>query len=176
MTSVGIQRLPDVDVDAEVMEAVDRERGSERDCQEQHREGPDQVKESRDDPVGPAAVVTREQCEQDSEDGADQRRSDPDLERVDAAVEQADRHVTAEIVGAKDVLTTRVPELRPDRNPSGDEHAVDEAALRNDLNLLAVAGEGLAEVALVRPRLRNVGGVDRRERARDHDGDEHKEE
>jgi len=106
----------------------------------------------------------------------DQRRSDPDLERVDAPVKQADCHIPTQVVGTEDVPATRVPELRPDRNPSGDEHPVDEAAFRDDLNLLAIAGEGLAEVPLVRPRMRDVVGVDRREGADDDDDDEQEEE
>jgi len=46
----------------------------------------------------------------------------------------------------------------------------------HDLDLLAVADEGLAEVTLVRAGVRDMGAIDRRERADHHDRDEHDEE
>ena len=67
MTRVGIQRLARFDVDAEVVEAVDGERRAERDREQDHREGPDQVEEARDEPVGPAAEVAADQREHDGE-------------------------------------------------------------------------------------------------------------
>src|SRR5438067_1341411 len=86
------------------MEAVDLKRRTERDREQEHRERPDQVEETRDDPVDPAAVVAGEQCEHDRDEGADQRRTESDLERVQAAVEKPYGDVVAEIVEAENAL------------------------------------------------------------------------
>src|SRR4029077_10996353 len=47
--------------DAEVMEAVDRQRSTERDPEQHDREGPDQVEDARDDPVCGSAEIAGEQ-------------------------------------------------------------------------------------------------------------------
>src|SRR4029077_14398589 len=94
--------------------------------------GPDQVEGPRDDPVGRTAEVGREQGEDDRYDGADRCRSEPDDERVTAAVQKSSSHVAAELVGAQEIRAAGCAPLRTDRD-----------AARRQLNL-AIAGESRA--------------------------------
>src|SRR4051812_19627241 len=82
--------------DDRVVEAIDRKCGTERDPEQDDREGPDQVEEPRDDPVRSAAEVGGEQREDDGQDGGDRGRGEADHERGAAAVEKAGAHVAAE--------------------------------------------------------------------------------
>ena len=167
------------DADPEVVEAVDRERAAERDREQQHREGPDQIERPRDDPVHPAPVEAGKQREQDRDHDADQGRADSDLQRVETTVEQSYGYVAAEAVRAEHEAPVRVP-------PGRAEHTAglldDNVALcvgsdhRSGEHLLAV--DDVLGMRGVRGRVRDVVRVDRRERAghRDHDEDEERDE
>src|SRR5207249_132441 len=129
------QKASALDIDPEVMEAVDRQRGAERDREEQDGEGPDQVEEAGDDPVDPTAVIPGEEREDEREQRADHRRADSDLQRVEAAIEEPNGDVTPLVVCAEEVAPPGVPELRSNRDASGHELPVHESTLRDDLNL-----------------------------------------
>jgi hypothetical protein len=144
------------DVDGPVVEAVDREGGTERDPEQDDREGPDQVEEPRDDPVASAAEIGGEQSEDDGQDRADRRRGEADLERVAAAEQKSRAHVAAETVRTQEVRATGCAPLRPDRDSS--RHQLDlavtpelGAAVREDRNLLAVLVDEAARVLVVLP-------------------------
>src|SRR5262249_56496831 len=80
------QEAAGVDGDAEVVEAVDRERRTEGDGEQQYRERPDQVEEAGDDPARLAAEVPGEQREGDREERTDEGGADTDQERIQSAV------------------------------------------------------------------------------------------
>src|SRR5205085_2408903 len=88
---------------------------------------------------------------------------------------QPDGDVAAELVGAEDVLPSGGEPLRPD-GCRGDELAAEDASLRDDVDLLAVHGDRVENVRVVRPGVGHVVRVERREDARDDDEDEEPEE
>ena len=126
MTAIGIQRLPARDVDGPVVEAVERERGTERDPEQDDREGPDQVEDPRDDPVGSAAEVAREQGEDHRQDGADHRRAEADEERVEAAVEKRESPTSRPSRRRRGCTGRR---MRPTAGRSGCPQRIDLAVL-----------------------------------------------
>src|SRR5205814_1523503 len=165
------------DVDWPVVEAVDREGGTERDPEQDDRESPDQVEEPRDDPVASAAEVGGEQGEDDRQDRAYPRRGEADLERVAAPVQKPGAHVPTELVRTEQVRAAGCAPLRPDRN--APRHQLDlavvpelGAAVREDRDLLAVLVDEAARVLVVLPEVRDVACIERREQAESHDEDE----
>ena len=94
------------------------------------------------------------------EQGREQRRADPDHQRVAAAVEQPDHVVAAVAVGAEEELA--LPG-RADRHPVEADH----------VDRLAVLLDRVGEVVLVR---RRVGDVLRPQRRRDAGRDQEQEE
>ena len=116
ITSSGIQRLPGSMSIRPSGEAVDGERGPERDPEQHDREGVEEVEEARDHEVDPAAEVAGQEREQDREEDADRRRADADDQRVAAAVEQAHRDVAPERVRAEHVAAAGAAPRRADRD------------------------------------------------------------
>ena len=159
-----------------MVKTIDLQGTSECNREQQHRERPDQVEEAADDPVDPAAEVPREQGEDDGDEGADQRRADADLERVEPAVEHSHRNVPAVDVGAEHVLPSRVPPLRAE-----DLHRLDHElpgvgvvvrAAADDRRQLPVHHDLLVDVRRRRSGMGHVARVERRGRAHDQDQDE----
>ena len=190
MTEIGIQRLPAgmlivrpgkiQKLDDRVVEAVDVEGGTERDPKQDDREGPDQVEEPRDDPVGSAAEIGGEQREDYRQNRGDHRRDDPDHERVASAVEQSGAHVAAKDVRTEEVRGAGGAPLRTDRDAPRSQDCLavfeDGAALREDRDLLAVLVDEPACVRVVRREVRDLALVERREQADEHDEQEHGKE
>src|SRR6266542_266041 len=157
------------------------QRRAQRDREQEDRERPDHVEDPRQDPVDPAPVVAGEQCEHRREEDREDRRPDPDLERVDAAVEEADGDVPAVQVRAEDKLATRREPLRPDGIAGGNEdrltvRAFRDSALRKNVHLLPVLRKGVGDVVRVRTRVGDVVRVDRRKPTADEDQEEEEEE
>src|SRR5882757_3838783 len=120
-----------------MVEAVDRERRAERDAEQHDRERVEEIEETRDHEVDPAAEVTGGEREDHGKEDADRRRPDPDKERVASAIEEPHGNVPAEAVGAEDEVAVRGEPRRADRDRC-DELALDDAALRDDVHGMAV--------------------------------------
>src|SRR5262249_54557248 len=121
-------------------------------------------------------VVPAQRGRAGRERGTEGGRPDSNLEGVQPAVEQPDGDIASLVVGSEDVFTARVPQLWADRDTAGVELAPDEASLRDDLDLLAVPHERLAQMVVVGAGLGDVMGVGARQRAQDDDDDEEGEE
>ena len=168
------QRNPEtaaLDVDAEVMKAVDRERRAERDAEQHDRERVEEIEEARDHEVDPAAEVPGGERKDHREEDADRRRADSDEERVAAPVQEPHRDVAAEAVGAEHEVAAGAEPRRPDRDRR-DELALDDAALRDDVHRLAVDLDRVEDVLVVRAGVRDVMRVERRRRTDRDDEDE----
>ena len=109
------------DRDRPEFQAPERQRGAQRDAQEDHRERPDHVEDPRDHAVRPAPEVAGQEAEDDAHEDRAERRGDADQERVPAAVQQAHRDIPPAAVGAEEEFA---PVGRPDR----DAVEVDDAA------------------------------------------------
>ena len=159
MIRIGIQiESPAMAIGPE-LEPADRQRGAQRDPEEQHREGPDDVEHPRQHRVDPAAVVAGEQADDHREQRGDGRGRNADVDRRAAAVHQPDHDVAAVLVRAEQVLAVQP---RPDRGAVG----------RDDVGLCAVDRYRVGDVVLVRPGLGDVFGPQRRSQAEQHDQDE----
>ena len=107
--------------EAEVQTA-DRQHDAERDPQQVHRVGPDQLEPPGDQPIERTAEVPGEDPQQGGQDDRDHRGFRSDLKRVATAVEQSDRDVAARVVRPQEELG--VPG-RPDRQAELVQRGVD---------------------------------------------------
>ena len=128
-----------------------------------HRERPDHIERARDRRIGEAPHEPGDRSQDHRQDRCDERRHQPDQQRVAPAVEEPHGRVAAIGIGAEQELA--LPG-RPDRHPVERDH----------VRLLAVDQDRFSQVVLVRVGAGRAVGPERsRKTHRDHDEKQHAE-
>ncbi len=144
--------------------------GRDRDGQQVHGEGPDDVHDAGQQRVGQAAEEAGEQGDDGGGEAAQDGRADPDQQRAPPAVQQQDGDVAAHAVPAEEVVA-QVPG-GPDR---GLAQVQGPAALLHHRDHLPVHHRVAVQVGRERVHVRHVLRVQRRGQGQHHDQQEQAE-